>query len=351
MTYFGNSNKNDEAGVRLKRKKREEALLVLKEGLQDPDTHVIYRNALEKRKKRLEKLLGIECENDEEEHAELREACQRTFKGERIISEKTKELAEKKAKEGEEVDVSNIGKSVWRMCDGGEGSVEELALEGYKKKGWKGFHSENGILTTVFAMLFFDIIFEDIEGVFETSFQSAPLDLATDAFCITRAESISKRLAEIGRGEAAVILEEVDDREREKKTCCVGLHWDRYAKQDLLEVVQCLGPKALVCICKVFAEEWGHRASGMPDLCLWKPEKGKLKFAEVKGPGDRLSDTQRIWIDLLIGAGVEVELCKVVEFDQEDEAKSVSKAKKARKRARKQEEQEEELEPVVIVLD
>jgi Fanconi-associated nuclease 1 len=37
-----------------------------------------------------------------------------------------------------------------------------------------------------------------------------------------------------------------------------------------------------------------------------------VKFAEVKSENDRLSDTQRLWIHVLSGAGVQVELCAAV---------------------------------------
>ena len=35
-------------------------------------------------------------------------------------------------------------------------------------------------------------------------------------------------------------------------------------------------------------------------------------FAEVKSANDRLSDTQRLWIHVLTGAGVKVVLCNAV---------------------------------------
>jgi hypothetical protein len=59
----------------------------------------------------------------------------------------------------------------------------------------------------------------------------------------------------------------------------------------------------------------------MPDLCLWKytvTEKRCL-FSEVKGPGDRLSETQENWIDFLSGLGgtLEVELCHLREVDED----------------------------------
>ena len=80
------------------------------------------------------------------------------------------------------------------------------------------------------------------------------------------------------------------------------------------------------------AQEYQARGGGIPDLFLWRKEvnqeenqedevasdqdkkevRGEVCFAEVKSENDRLSDTQRLWIHVLVGAGVKVELCKAV---------------------------------------
>lgn len=39
-------------------------------------------------------------------------------------------------------------------------------------------------------------------------------------------------------------------------------------------------------------------------------------FVEVKSQNDRLSETQKIWLDLLIRAGVGAELCSVVDDNE-----------------------------------
>lgn len=44
---------------------------------------------------------------------------------------------------------------------------------------------------------------------------------------------------------------------------------------------------------------------------MWDYAKREARFVEVKGPGDSLSDTQKIWIDVLLSAGVPVEVCRV----------------------------------------
>jgi len=47
-------------------------------------------------------------------------------------------------------------------------------------------------------------------------------------------------------------------------------------------------------------------------LFLWDTEMKEVVFSEVKSENDRLSDTQRLWIHVLTGAGIRVELCNAV---------------------------------------
>ena len=72
----------------------------------------------------------------------------------------------------------------------------------------------------------------------------------------------------------------------------------------------------MAAVCKVMAQEYRVRGGGIPDLFIWKPggdkEDGEVRFVEVKSENDRLSDTQRLWIHVLTGAGVRVELCNAV---------------------------------------
>lgn len=79
-----------------------------------------------------------------------------------------------------------------------------------------------------------------------------------------------------------------------------------------MEIVQCFSGEALATVCKVMAQEYQQRGGGMPDLFLWNPETKEMMFSEVKSENDRLSDTQRLWIHVLTGAGVRVELCNAV---------------------------------------
>ncbi|GAA5975476.1 hypothetical protein JCM21900_005738, partial [Sporobolomyces salmonicolor] len=49
---------------------------------------------------------------------------------------------------------------------------------------------------------------------------------------------------------------------------------------------------------------------------LWNPTTATVLFSEIKGPGDKLSETQKVWIDVLLSAGVGVEVCRVVTSEE-----------------------------------
>ncbi|KAH9909185.1 VRR-NUC domain-containing protein [Xylariomycetidae sp. FL2044] len=273
--------------------------------LEDRDCHLIYHYDIQKRLVKLEKQLKIPKRLQHDfGHVRLKKPEEHTAEG---IQLKKDDILGKKGR-------GPSTKTIWvdEAEEGGECSVEAMCLSWYRSQGWKGYHAEGGIIRTLFAYLFFDILFLYIPNVFQTAYQTCPLDLHTDAFYPTRASEINHRLVEIANGEAPRLIEEVDIRERERRTCVVGLNWD-YELEDLLELARAFDGAALAAVCKVMAQEYGQRGGGIPDLILWRTEPAQeCMFAEVKSANDRLSDTQRLWIHVLTGAGVKVALCNAV---------------------------------------
>ncbi|CDZ97246.1 Uncharacterized conserved protein [Phaffia rhodozyma] len=339
--------------------KKEQALDVCLDGLEDEDTHLIYRPSLIRRLTRLEKQLkipardchrcegelkvcetvtlgaqrvrkvesGLDHESDEDDDLEDQSIAQARYRSRSRSKSRSRSVSisrsfgpqstkldtkDSGASSSEAKKPSWSGKSLWVGRNETEVGVEQWVLEQWEDKGWKGFHSEGSIITTIFGLLFWDIFFAVVPGAFETAFQTAPLDLGEDTFALARAPLISDRLNEIERGNAGEILSRVDDREREHETMCAGVSWN-YQKQDLLDIVDCLGGLSLSIVCRMLCEEYGHRTSGVPDLLVWHVPTLQARFIEVKGPGDQLSSTQKIWIDVMLSAGIDVEVCRVVE--------------------------------------
>ena len=57
-------------------------------------------------------------------------------------------------------------------------------------------------------------------------------------------------------------------------------------------------------ICRLQAENYSGSGGGVPDLIVWNHAKREAKFVEVKGPGDTLSETQKV--EALLVAGIPV---------------------------------------------
>ncbi|OCK81230.1 hypothetical protein K432DRAFT_326684 [Lepidopterella palustris CBS 459.81] len=312
--YMANLTPTDERSDEARKKHwKRIALFTCEDGLQDNMVHITHHYDLQKRVTKLEKAIKIAKRAQHDfSHVRLAAPVEVTVEGVRI--EKELPLPQSRGTSSPHPNPTRRGaKTIW--LDPLEGncecSVEDMCLSHYRSQGWKGYHSEGGIIRTLFAYLFFDVLFTYVPNVFQTPYQTCPLDLHTDAFFPSRISEINRRLIQISNGEAEALVKDVWNRHSERKTCVVGLDW-AFDLDDLLDIVTCFQGEALAVVCKVMAQEYGQRGGGVPDLFLWHMEKKEVKFAEVKSENDRLSDTQRLWIHVLSGAGVTVELCNAV---------------------------------------
>ncbi|KAG0617281.1 hypothetical protein M758_5G178400 [Ceratodon purpureus] len=242
--------------------------------------------------------------------------------------------------------------------------VEELALQYYASEeggGWEGMHSEGGVWMMLFGLLMWEVLFADVPDVFQTPFQTAPLDLDSHSFFIARRDIIEARLEEIRQGQAVVLLAECWS--KHYGTYCRGVNWEKYSLDTLQIIAACVGGSGLSALCRLLTQDHAGYSAGMPDLLLWRtyrepsllrrsssdinclrcdcgqemdslePAKsagpveaegivnvtkgcvlrGEAKLVEVKGPRDRLSEQQRAWIASLLSAGLAVQVCKVLE--------------------------------------
>ncbi|RKF63083.1 Fanconi-associated nuclease 1-like protein [Erysiphe neolycopersici] len=292
------------------------ALSTCEKGLQDNDCHQVFHYDLQKRICKLEKQIKIaKREKHDFAHVLLCKPIDVWIEGIQVVKENSTANSAISNNDhlGEIRSKGRNTKTIWidEVEGGGECSVEAMCLSSYRTRGYKGFHAEGGILLTLFAYLFYDILFLYVPNVFQTAYQTCPLDLFSDNFYPSRVSEINHRLVAIENGAAPQLIQTVDQRERHKRTCVVGLNWD-YATQDLLELVGCVNPCALAMICRVLAQEYRIRRGGLPDLIMWHVAKREVIFAEVKSVNDRLSETQRLWIHVLTSAGLKVELCHAV---------------------------------------
>ncbi|PWY96329.1 hypothetical protein BO94DRAFT_481053, partial [Aspergillus sclerotioniger CBS 115572] len=298
LTPFDNRNEESQ-----RKHWRRIALQTCETGLQDPDCHLIYHYNLQKRITKLEKALKVvKREQHDFGHVMLTKPITHTIQGIQIERDDPEP-------------VSKRGRpTIWLdERDGSECRVESMCLSWYRDRGWKGYHSEGGIIRTLFTYLLYDILFTPYPNIFQTPYQTCPLDLHTDTFYPTRLSAINHRLVEIANGGAESLLRDVHARESPRQPCAIGLDWS-FPLEDLVQIVRCFGGERLAVVCRVLAQEYAVRGGGVPDLMLWRcfGGDGEVMFVEVKSANDRLSDSQRLWIHVLTATGVRVEVCNVV---------------------------------------
>ncbi|NXA33039.1 FAN1 nuclease, partial [Eudromia elegans] len=223
---------------------------------------------------------------------------------------------------------TGLGKSVFLMEDTGskEGSedlgastvmcsVEELALTHYRQNGFdQGIHGEGSTFITLYGLLMWDIIFmDDIPDVFRNCYQTFPLDLYTDSFYENRRDAIEARLEQLHSASSAVLAELLADvwSAQEGKAAAL-VTWGRFISlQQAQSLVSCLGGMFLSGVFRRLSKDLRHCRGGLPDLVVWSTHSNHFKLVEVKGPNDRLSSKQIMWLSELQRLGAAVEVCHV----------------------------------------
>ncbi|OQV13117.1 Fanconi-associated nuclease 1 [Hypsibius exemplaris] len=194
--------------------------------------------------------------------------------------------------------------------------VEELALTHYLEAGFsQGVHAEGSLFTSLFGLLCWDIIYEQpIANVFRSKYQTAPLDLTCPTFHTSRKTAIEAKIETItgqSIADSAAACLAVWNEQNGVHTPVVS--WDLLPSCEYLSgLLHCFQPRQLARIVHRYANDFAAVRAGFPDLTLWNPVTKALKVVEVKGPNDRLSHKQSIWIDFLMDIGVDVEVCHVV---------------------------------------
>ena len=200
--------------------------------------------------------------------------------------------------------------------------VEEWVLQHLGREengGWAGCHSEGRLWHMLFALLFFEEIFDDtVPHAFQMPFQRFPLDLFTDAFFAQRRGRLERRLREIAD---EVRLAEptpepwpvgnqvLEAWARHQGVAVLGASWDedprRFSAVDAALFATFLGGPSLAVVLRKLAEDRRHWSSGMPDLALWRlradlPRGGEALVVEVKSKNDHLADRQKAWLRVLV---------------------------------------------------
>ncbi len=169
------------------------------------------------------------------------------------------------------------------------------------------FYVENGLINSLFGLLCWSAIFAAVPGAFFHPFHQGPVDLLS-------ADFHGRRQAEFD----ACFSQLDSDQYRQTIRLCFqekqGIQSPFVFWHLLTDELLCL---ALDCIPAIHLKRLFERIlldikanrSGLPDLIQFWPKEQRYNMIEVKGPGDRLQDNQKRWIDYCMRHSIPISVC------------------------------------------
>ena len=147
-----------------------------------------------------------------------------------------------------------------------------------------------------------------VPGAFFHPFQQGPADLLHPEFYSSRASLFDAQLAQLESGQYRATI---NAQRREKRGLqSPFVHWG--LDDTLLDyALRCIPPHHLRKLFMRLLRDIKNNRAGLPDLIQFWPDERRYQMIEVKGPGDRLQDNQRRWLDFCVAEEIPVAVCYV----------------------------------------
>ncbi|MES2818210.1 MAG: VRR-NUC domain-containing protein [Pseudomonadota bacterium] len=188
-------------------------------------------------------------------------------------------------------------------------SVEQVVRDHLSAEQAPVHYVENGLIPSLLGLLCWQPLFAALPGAFFHAYHRAPVDLLSADFYPRRAPLFAQCFAQLESGQ---YRQTIRQHFREK----AGLQSPFVAwgllSEALLELALACIPAAHLkaCFVRILQDIQANR-SGLPDLIQFWPDEGRYQMIEVKGPGDRLQDNQRRWLDYCVAHAMPVSVCQV----------------------------------------
>lgn len=188
-------------------------------------------------------------------------------------------------------------------------AVEEAARAHLQQPGSPVYYVENTLVNALFGLLCWDALYAALPGAFFHPFQSGPADLRSPDFRARRQALFDACLARLDDGGYQDII--LRNFRQKNGLQSMFVAWQALDEELLRLALECIPAQHLKrWFERLLADPAGNR-SGLPDLIQFWPAARGYRLIEVKGPGDRVQDNQRRWLDDCMAHGMPVAVCHV----------------------------------------
>ena len=195
-------------------------------------------------------------------------------------------------------------------------SPEEAAAKHFTKRGERAFRTENHLWSSLFGLMFWDLLQGENGETKHNEFEHRPTQLTDGSFLKANGGAISRQLAMLHDGTAMSHLGKMAEVHMGEANGV--FRWKRDLLAPIRELLAHGAPDAIEKVLRRICKEPGHNGIGFPDLMVVS-ETG-LRFVEVKAEGDQIRSHQLVQLQALEKAGFTVEVVRVEWFaDPEQE--------------------------------
>ena len=184
----------------------------------------------------------------------------------------------------------------------GDGTVEQQACRHFPGSVWL----ENSLPNSIFGLIHWSIIFQDLPAVWHHPFQSAPTDLYDPDFSARRTTSLAQLHAASQAYWETLLIERWHQKRGIRNPF---VHWEAVHLENLLTCFTALNHAQWLGIFHHLLADLKHHKTGFPDLFQY--HQGVARFIEIKGPGDQLQDNQRDWLSVFGRLQIPADVCYV----------------------------------------
>lgn len=198
-------------------------------------------------------------------------------------------------------------------------SVELAAARHLSTPGAPVYYVENTLINALFGLLCWEAIFAPLPGAFFHPFHVGPADLHEADFHVRRREIFDDCLARLQQ-DGNPATEDYRDIIRRRFHQKFGIQspfvfWEGLDEALLELALHCIPPSHLRLWFERLLGDIRANRAGMPDLIQFWPDGDadgpRYRMIEVKGPGDRLQDNQRRWLEFCAAHAMPVSVCYV----------------------------------------
>lgn len=186
-------------------------------------------------------------------------------------------------------------------------SVEEAAAEHFRKRGERVYRTENHVWSSLFGLLFWDLLQGKNGETKHNEFEHRPTQLTDGSFFRKNEMAIDLRLSLLHGGAALGYLEEV--MASHGGVANGVFRWRSNTAAVIRELVSHGSPKAIEAVLRRIAKDPDQYEAGFPDLMVVAGDR--LRFVEIKAEGDQIRRHQLVRIQALEKEGFAVEVVRV----------------------------------------